>query len=183
MKRNSKATLFISISSLFISVCFAYNLYVFQKNQSAIKNQENSEKISSSNDYLNEGINDAHNSDLDSAIVAYRQAIKLYSLNADAFHFLGYAEYVKYHNHGKKDQTLLTQALSDIQTSLNLNPRNPWALYNYSIVLWAANKPDEAIGEIEKLLAIDSTFKQKIQRDGQFRPFKKSEKFNRLIWS
>jgi tetratricopeptide (TPR) repeat protein len=130
---------------------------------------------------IEDAVNKASDGDVDSAIPEYQKALQIEPKNSDALQLLGYAEYVNW-SKAKTDRALLFQALSDLKKAVTVSPQNTWAHYNYSIVLWAAGNSDEAVQQLRKLLDLDKSFKYKIQKDGQFKPFTDSPEFMKLIW-
>lgn len=176
-----------SLLMLIVAMSLGYVLYnYYQTKKELVEAQklalEESILIKDSYRILNNGIDSAENKDLDSAIFCYKSAIGIYPKNGEAYHFLGYAEYLKYTQRKKADQTLLSQAIKDIEMALSLNQRNTMAHYNYAIVLWAAGMHEEAISQLKILLELDPSFKNRIQHDGQFKPFKISKDYMNLIW-
>ncbi|QIL75868.1 tetratricopeptide repeat protein [Hymenobacter sp. HDW8] len=109
---------------------------------------------------------------LHSAIKGYDLAITKDSLNPQPYNLKGYAYYKM------KDYK---NALIFLGKSKELDDTYPWVHYNLALVYWAINEKDEAINEIERVILLDSSFKEIIAGDKQFIEFTADSRFDDLI--
>jgi predicted O-linked N-acetylglucosamine transferase (SPINDLY family) len=91
-----------------------------------------------------QGINFAHQSKLDSAILSFQAAIALDVNHADAYYNLGIA---------LSETGNIEQALLNFQTTVKLNPNHANGLYNLGLTLFKLGEIDQAIASYSQSLA------------------------------
>jgi tetratricopeptide (TPR) repeat protein len=72
-------------------------------------------------------------------------------------------------------------AIESLEKSIKINPKYVEGHYNLALAYWANQDKKKAISEVKKVLELDPTYKAKIKDDVQFRLFKSSPWFNKLI--
>lgn len=124
-------------------------------------------------EYLRMGLNSFHEKNYPEAIDSYNRALDLDPENPVLYDLRGYAQF----RAGKT-----AEAIASLRRSVELMPDYTWGHYNLALAYWKDGNQEAAVDEVEKLLRIDSSFRQTIVGDGQFNVFRQSPRFRALIW-
>jgi hypothetical protein len=76
------------------------------------------------------------------------------------------------------------KAVASLTRGLALNPNDVWDRYNLSLALWNTKIPRnriEALVELNKVVSMDGNFRKFISSDPQFREFRKSPEFDKIV--
>lgn len=115
------------------------------------------------------------------AIRLYDSAIELNPNNATAYQLRGYAQLRRAQITPDAHPSDLADSIASLEKAVSIDPKQPWSYYNLSLAYWEANRREEAIDSLRRLLALDPSFRSIIAKDVQFNPFRKSKNFVALI--
>ncbi|HEY2955739.1 MAG TPA: tetratricopeptide repeat protein [Candidatus Eisenbacteria bacterium] len=126
----------------------------------------------SANAILLDGINLAGRGPIMAAIERYDEAFKIDSTFAAPLEYKGYALF---------RLNRVDEALEVMRTGLRMDGSNPWAHYNYALALWTSGDTTAAVQEVGTALRQKCDLGVTIREDPQFRPFRKSVRFQALL--
>lgn len=138
-------------------------------------------KIIESERHLSDGIELASRGQLTEAIASYNKAIRLNPKSANAYQFLGYALLRRSQIKPESYSNDLKDSVFALEKAIQLDPTHVWAHYNMALAYWAAGKKDMAIDMVRRVLKIDPSFRDVLAKDVQFKHFRKSSEFRKLL--
>jgi len=133
--------------------------------------------------FLSDGVEFASRGRLTDAITSYNKAIELNPRSANAYQFLGYALLRRSQIRPGIHPRDVEDAIVALEKAIQLEPTHVWAHYNMSLAYWAAGKKDMAIDMVRRVVELDPSFKEVIANDVQFKQFRKTPAFLKLLQS
>ena len=70
-----------------------------------------------------------------------------------------------------------SMAVSNLERSVQLDPKYVWAAYNLSLAYWEIGEKEKAISTLRDLLEMEPSMRATIREDGQFDPLRASPEF------
>lgn len=142
---------------------------------------DNNKKRAEAERLLSDGIELASRGRLSESITLYNKAIDLNPQSANAYQFLGYTFLRRSQMRPGVHPNDLKDSISALEKAIQLDRTHVWARYNLALAYWEAGKKKIAIDTIHSLLEIDSSFIGVIANDPQFKKFRESYEFRKLI--
>ena len=134
---------------------------------------------------IREGVQRFRAKDYPGAIEAYDKALALDDRNYIAYEYKGYSLL-----QNKQPE----EAVAILKHCVGIKNDYPWCHYNLALAYWAAGKCSEqpsldalpencrlAIQELATVVELNPDFRNTIKGDGQFRDFRRSPEFQRLV--
>lgn len=115
------------------------------------------------------------------AIRLYDSAIELNPKRATALQLRGYALLRRAQITPDAHPTDLADAVASLEKAVSVDPQHTWGYYNLSLAYWEANRREEAVDSLRRLLALDPSFRSVISNDAQFTPFREFKDFVAII--
>lgn len=116
----------------------------------------------SSDDLVKLGVDRARQGRWMEAIDFYEKALKQNPRDPVALNYLGYVLL-------GIGQT--AAAIAKLEQSVENDPKYTWGYYNLSLAYFKANRDQDGIATVQRLLSLDPTFRGRIKDDEQFQPF------------
>jgi tetratricopeptide (TPR) repeat protein len=123
-------------------------------------------------EHIRIGVNYFHDNNYKAAIRAYDRAIDLDPNNPLAFDLKGYSLL----RDGRPGD-----AVKILRRAIELDSTYIWGYYDLALAYWSAGARQDAIREVQTVIALNPDFREVIKGDGQFSKFTSSKEFQQLM--
>jgi tetratricopeptide (TPR) repeat protein len=164
-----------------VAQTIASNAPLVEKARSMANPLAEQERKAKAERLLSNGVELAGRGRLTDAIALYDEAIKLSPQSANLFQFRGYALLRRSQMKPGTRPNDLRDAVVSLEQAVRLDPSNAWSHYNLSLAYWEEGDKERAVDEVRRVLQIDATFRDIIDKDVQFTPFRELSTFRSLM--